>query len=222
MKSNKYPLPELSENPEKQFLDLAERLASLYKNLGLSVRATRNGEPVEFRRAKLPTRRRAIAYLAFNIELIEEIAAAGGSISDSRVYLWRALKKLQLTPPADVLNLIDDEDIVEIYYLDEFQIFRNLKFIEITSFTVDEMLCRPWYRNVSRGALPQMRMAAIVLKGTMGMIRETVSWNIPAHKVKEKNTLGMHTFHMMLKHFIPLRQDGKVVAFISTNNSTLT
>lgn len=121
-----------------------------------------------------------------------------------------------------MLSLIDDEDIVEIYYLDEFQIFRNLKFIEITSFTVDEMLCRPWYRNVSRGALPQMRLAAIVLRGTMGLIQKTVSWNIPVHKVREKNTLGLHTFVMQLKYFIPLRQDGKVVAFISTNSSTLT
>jgi hypothetical protein len=222
LKSNRYPLPEASENPERQFLDLAERLASVYRDMGLSVKATRNGEPVEFRRAKLPTRQRAIAYLAFNIELIEETMAAGGSIKDSRVYLWRALKKLRLTPPADILSFIDDDDIVEIYYLDEFQIFRNMRFIEITSFTIDEMLFRPWYRNVSRGPLPQMRMAATVLKGTMGLIRETVSWNVPPHAAKEKNTLGMHSFQMQLKHFIPLRQDGKVVAFISTNNSTLT
>jgi hypothetical protein len=211
----------LSSDAEKQFLQLAEEFAAAYQSLGLALKATRAGEPTAFRRARQIVQQQAIGYLDFNLQLFREMAASGESLRDTKVYLWRALKKLNLTPPSDVLSYIHDSDIVEIYYLDEFQAFRNFKFLELTSFTVDEMLCRPWYRNAARGLVPQMRMVALVLKGKLGKISEPVRWNVPEHIVNEKDTEGMCQFKMQLKHFIPLRQSGKVVAFISTNHSSL-
>ncbi len=65
---------------------------------------------------------------------MREIAASGENSKDSKMYLWRALKKLHLVPPADVLNYVTEEDIVEIYFLDEIQAFRNFKFMELTSY----------------------------------------------------------------------------------------
>lgn len=222
MKPSSILLPSrLEPDLELQFVRLAQEFASRFNELGLHVKVTRHEWPVEFRRASAVVKQRAIGYLEFNVKLLREMAASGEDIKDTKVYLWRALKGLQLVPPADILDHVHDEDIVEIYFLDEIQAFRNFRFLELTSYTIEEMLCRPWYRNTGRGIKPQMQLMAMVLKGKLGRVTKTTIWNVPEHELWEKDTEGNCHFMMKLKYFIPLRSDAIVVAFVSTNNSHL-
>lgn len=211
----------LESDLEQQFVGLAEEFAARFNEYGLQVKVSRHDEPVDFRRANSKVQRLAIGYLEHNLDIIRAMSASGEGVRDTKVYLWRALKRLQLVPPSNVLDYIHDEDIVEIYFLDEIQVFRNFRFLEMTSYTIEEMLCRPWYRNTGRGIKPQMQLMGIVLKGKLGRITQPTEWNVPVHELWEKDTEGNHRFMMKLKHFIPLRKDGRVVAFVSTNNSRL-
>lgn len=209
----------LETDIERQFLQLSEEFTSRFNGLGLNVRVSRHSVPIDFRRANISVQHRAIGYLEFNLALLREIEASGESIKDTKVYLWRALKRLQLVPPADILDYVHDDDIVELYFLDEIQAFRNFRFLELTSFTIEEMLCRPWYRNTSRSLIPQMQLMSMVVKGKLGRITQTTPWNVAEHDLWEKDTEGNYHFMIKLKHFIPLRAGAKVVAFVSTNSS---
>lgn len=222
MKPSAILLPsQLEPDLTQQFLKLAAQFAEHFHALGLQVRATRDGSAREFLRASEVVKRRAIGYLQFNLELFREMQASGESILQTKKYLWRALQKLRLTPPADILDYIFDADIVEIYFLDDIQAFRNFRFLELTSYTLDEMLCRPWYRNTTRPLKPQLQLMATVLKGKLGRIPKTIPWNIPEHELWEKDTIGNHHLMIHLKHFIPLRSGAKIAAFVSTNHSRL-
>jgi len=209
----------LETNLESQFLRLAEEFSAHFIRLGLTLKVTRHSGPIEFRRASFLVQKRAIGYLEFNLSLVNEMVVSGESVSDSKIFLWRALKRLQLVPPADILDYINNDDIVELYYLDEIQAFRNFRFIELTSYSIEEMLCRPWYRNAGRALKPQMQLMAMVLRGKLGRIKQTLPWNVLQHELWEKDTECNYHFLIQLKHLIPLRSGGSVVAFVSTNSS---
>ena len=210
---------ELQPKPAEQFDRLAREYCQLIGAHGPRVDVSRDPSLPHFRAASRKVQHWAVAYLGFNVEILRQMASAGESPKETRKYLWRALLGLNLVPPADGMEYINNEDIVEIYFLDEFQAFRNLRFFELTSFTVEEMLCLPWYKNVSRHWRPWLKMARMVLRMRMGKLLEISEWNVPPHEVVEKPTAQKIRFRMTLKHMIPLRSNGRVAAALSTNYS---
>ena len=210
---------QLTPDAPKHFLRLANEFAAIWASVGLNLKPTRSGEPTEFNRASEATKRVATGYLEFNLAALREMIASGESLKDTKTYLWRAIRKLNVVPPSDCMTYINDTDIVEIYFIDDIQIFRNFRFLELTSFTIDEMLCRPWYRNTGRPWTAHLAVFRMAFRIKIGQIRKPTLWNIPEHELYEKDTEGCIRFRMQLKHVIPLFQQSSVIAVISTNSS---
>lgn len=208
----------MSHETEAEFTQLAEHYANLWKPYGIHLKAFRSAKPEHFHLASAKVRAAAIGYLRFNIDVLQELIASGETPTDTKVFLWRAVKKLGLIPPSDFLNYISDEDVVELYFFDDIQAFRNYKFLELTSFTIDELLCRPWYRNVKRGWIPTLLIMRTAMQWKLGMLKETIPWNIPVHQLQEIDTACNYRFQMKFKHIIPLRMGSKVVAAVTTNH----
>lgn len=78
------------------------------------------------------------------------VLASRGDLNNPRVMLWHALQVLELTFPSDLFNYVSDEKIVEIYDRENIQIFRNLRFFDFTSYTLEDLFCRPWVDLFSR------------------------------------------------------------------------
>lgn len=214
------PSPSFEPDLENQFLRLGKEFEAEWKRVGIPVKFMRGKDPVEFRKASPDARAAALSYLDFNVAIIRDMTASGESARDTKRFLWRALQKLQLTPPSNLMEYIETEDdIVEIYLMDEIQIFRSVRFFEITSFTIEELLCRPWHRLVGRSVLPTIAMMGVILKFKLGLINKPIPWGVPEHIVWEKDTPEKVRFRMKLKYFIPLRYEGRCVGIVGVNRS---
>lgn len=110
--------------------------------------------------------------LSFFNEVCSNVVLAGGDLNNPRVMLWHALQSLKFIFPSDLFNYISDESVVEIYDQENIQIFRNLRFFDFTSYTLEDLLCRPWVELFSR-----------VDKVQVGLITEAIR-SIYDNKVK--------------------------------------
>ena len=73
----------------------------------------------------------AIEQISSYTELLAEAVAEGISLMADKRLAWFAMKKLKLTPPSDLLELIEEDDCVEVYNVNGIQIFRSLTFYKI-------------------------------------------------------------------------------------------
>jgi hypothetical protein len=208
-------------DPESVFRSLGERFVEEWKKAGVRATFSRTPDLDHFREAPRKIQLAAISYLEFNLAIATEMNQNGEDLRDTKVFLWRALKKLGLTFPPETMQLIEDEDVVEVYLTDEIQVFRNWKFLETVSVTIEDILCLPWHSLATRGWKPMLAMFRLIVPFKMGLIRDVTPWNVPLHVVEELNTAEKVRFTILLKYFVPLKRNGKVVAMLSTNRSTV-
>lgn len=209
----------VSENPATQFLRLGEEYAAAWAKAGVTVRVTRSKDLAEFRKASKKIQHHALCYLQFNVSVLNEMMADGESPKDTKRFIWRIIKKMQLIPPSDMMNYIEDDDIVELYFADEIQFFRNFRFMELTSYTMEELLCRPWFKLASRPWRPMLKMFRVALRFKLGRLRERMAWNIPEHVLQEINTAECLRLSIQLKYLIPLYDGHSYPVVLATNQS---
>lgn len=61
----------------------------------------------------------------------------------SRIFLWRWLSKCALTVPSDLIGNLNDEDLIEVYDQNLNQVFRNLRFFSVSSYSLIDLLHKP-------------------------------------------------------------------------------
>ncbi|HWU44755.1 MAG TPA: hypothetical protein VN132_14990, partial [Bdellovibrio sp.] len=104
--------------------------------------------------SKLPTelKQKVVDHLQFYHDLCVEQVSEGYSIKDSPSFVWRALNKLGLVPRSDLFSHLTNEHIVEIYSAENVQLFRNFKFFEFCSYSLEELLTIEWWGLFERDA----------------------------------------------------------------------
>jgi hypothetical protein len=211
---------EWSSDLLNDFCNLATRYVTLWQDAGVKVHISWGQDFEIFKKASHRRKILALSYLKFNIQVMEDLIQAGSSFSDTKKFVWGTLKKLKLAPrELDFMEYIHDEDVVEIYFLDDVQVFRNKKFFEVSSLSVEDILCRPWYELVGRKMKYLSGMIAMTMKMKMGLTRQLTYWGVPEHEVWEKCSPENHLFKMQLKYFFPLFQEGKITAILTINHT---
>lgn len=84
------------------------------------------------------------------VAIAEEVRKHGWHLRDDQKFLWAMIKKLGLRPSAGLFDQLTDDDFIEIIDLSGIQLFRNLRYFTVCSYTLDDLLCRPWYELFSR------------------------------------------------------------------------
>ncbi len=88
--------------------------------------------------------------LSCYIEICKETLSAYGDLNFSVQMVWVALKELQLIPCSDLFTKVTNDDVIEIHDLQNRQIFRNLKYFEFCSYTLEDIHCVPWTNGFGR------------------------------------------------------------------------
>ncbi|MFM6927784.1 MAG: hypothetical protein ACKOX6_04930 [Bdellovibrio sp.] len=88
--------------------------------------------------------RNAIERLKVYNEICSDVLADGKSLKDSTALTWYALKKFNFIFSSDLFQYIHDDNVIEVYDRDNVQIFRNFHFFDVSSYTLEDLLCRPW------------------------------------------------------------------------------
>lgn len=205
-----------------EFLKLGKKWVNLWAHWDVKVKFTHSDDLLLFNKASLSSQLSAIKYLQKNVEILEQMLESQEDPKKTQRYIWRVVSYLKLTPPSDFMNYIENDDVVEIYCLsDEIQVFRNHRFMEMTSFTLEQLLFLPWYKLSKRSWKHMLHITRVVIKFKLGFIKEPMAWDIPEHQFKEIGTEENNLFDIQLKYLIPLTYKGKTNSLISTNKSSL-
>lgn len=117
---------------------------------------------------------------------------------------WNAFKTLKLKPTTDFFSFLTDESVVEIYNAVGIQVFRNCKFFEICSYTLEDLYCRPWFELYERD--PQV-ISAITKQVELALSGKTKTLFFPElgiHGLNEKNSPFKYRLELEIDCIAPI------------------
>jgi hypothetical protein len=162
-----------------------------------------------------PEHRKIAAALAEMGASVHEAPVQGDPLTRTKHMIWRALQRLDLTPTADFLDLIQEGHVVEIYSMDHRQLYRNFKFFEMTPLSLEEVVGFDWTQETERDLKLTLRAIQIAARLSLGLVKETIDLRLafPTHRARWKGRTDVPRLEVSLKYGSPLFKKGKVVAF---------
>lgn len=198
-----------AEHMDQEFMAMANALCGLLQNEGVSCRPYTSGL-VFFKALALSKKEEVNERLRFYLELCQEQVSAGYKLSDNLSFTWRAFRKLELVPKSDLFTKVTDQDIVEIYSKDSRQLFRNLRFFDHCSYTLEELYSLEWWTLFDRESAITNKLleaAGQVLDGTG---EEHVYPDVGPHVVRELGSADRLVNVYEAKLLSPLSRGKKV------------
>jgi hypothetical protein len=205
----------------KSFRDLSEELSEILRSHGIECSAYRSPELPAFSRLPSDGQQMATKELGRYVRLCRDIMAEGGSLLSSRTFAWRAIREAGLIPPSDLFSKILDTDLVEIYDLNNIQKFRNFKFFEFCSYTIEDLYTRPWHELFVR---LDETITSEIMNLLTGLItnrdKRVVKTGIGTQIIEEVDSARRYVNELDVKHLAVLydRQD-RAAAFIGIESA---
>lgn len=177
------------QNDVRMLSDLVSSLEALLKKREGVHRETPDSVWSDF--ADQPAEQRAATikglteYLDIMMYAEAQVRASKAKEQGERQLLWHVIKYLGLVPPDDLFDRIAPNDFIEIYNSMGIQVYRNLEFCKIVSYSIAEMSVYRWDQLYNRDAnITSLIISEGVQKGFSGT-RELFKLNIPEHPVAE-------------------------------------
>lgn len=176
---------EVSDEQIIRFKELSERYVNIGKDVGISIRAFTDNSLPYFHKASTEHQISALELLEFIVKTYEETIMAGENPLNTRTLLWRTLRKLNLSPTVDTFNHITDEDIVLIYDETFKNVFWNIQFFRVSSFTIEQLFFTVWPEMTKRDPKYFEQCLKLCQDVYSGKIRGDIFPDIPEHVVEE-------------------------------------
>lgn len=169
---------------DDRFKRLTKVVSMLLTNEGKYQRPYLEGLP-HFSKLTVEQKSKVVEHLQFFHDLCIEHVSEGYSIKDSPSFVWRAFRRLGLTPRSDLFSQLTDEHIVEIYSNENVQLFRNFKFFEFCSYSLEELLTIEWWGLFDRDSNFTTKMFDYATKIFTGELTENAVPALERHFVRE-------------------------------------
>ncbi len=118
------------------------------------------------------------------LEVHLEAERAGYDMDDSVNLARTALKTLGLLAAPEAFREIRRKDIVEIYNMDNIQIFRSFNFFRICNYNLDDLLLNKWYVLYERSPIITQALMDEV-ESHLKSLRVLTKFTTPTHPMKE-------------------------------------
>lgn len=89
-------------------------------------------------------RRQVLLALLQTCFALSEMRTGQESPKNAKRFLWRVFRNLGLVPPNNLLDTIGDEDVIEVYSSQGVQIFRSFSLLELTSYSIEDLIVYSW------------------------------------------------------------------------------
>lgn len=179
---------EVHANPEmqKNILALAksiDAIADISSRSGISIKTYSEESWMRF--IDLPAERQSEILRSFTSyqELCSSAEADGISFLDNQDLMRYVLKKLGLRVSNDYLDSLVNDDLIEVYNLDHNQIFRNLRFFDVTDYSLLDLLTYEWEVLYERGQAMTEKTMKAIHNAVAG--NETVPMGVEPHPMRE-------------------------------------
>lgn len=209
-----------TEDLDLNFIKLADNLASLLNSFEIPCKSYQKNLPhfsTLFNEKKIA----AISNIKFYYDLCLEHVNEGYSLKDNPSFIWRAFRHFGYTPTSDLFAQIKDHHIVEVYTDEGLQIFRNLKYFDYCSYTLEELYTLEWYNLYERPV--EMQTMAAESFGKIFKSEKTTNFrpDIQKHIVKELQSSDRLVMEYGLDLMGPLFQNRKPKAAIILETARL-
>ncbi|MNJ94622.1 hypothetical protein D3C87_123240 [compost metagenome] len=205
------------------FKALAEKLCRMLESEGVLCKPYREGLPY-FTKLTEYQQKEAIRNLGFYVDLCREQMLDGYKLSDNLSFTWRAFRKLNLIPRSDLFQMVSDEDVLEIYSSDSRQLYRNLRFYEHCSYSLEELYSLEWWSLFHRDehiTASLMESAAMVLNGECeGHVYPTVGTHVVRELCSEEKLANIYEPRLLSPLFCNKKVEGifAAVRLVSVEN----
>lgn len=205
---------------QENFLQLSLALVALLRKEGLKTESHLEGLP-HFSQLGLEEKQTAIDRVKFYHDLCFDHVSEGQSLRDSKRLTWRALVKLGLSPGSNLLDRIESDDVIEVYNPDQVQIFRNLEFFDICSYTLEELFCIQWWRLFRRDEAVSGSIIKLVEDLYQRKYPDGAASPLPQHTVVECLSREKTNINFFMKFIGPLYKNKQIEAVICIEQAQL-
>jgi hypothetical protein len=221
MSESKDKLAVFENTLEQKFKRLAEDTCRLLRTEGLDVVAFQEGLPF-FKKMNLLGQSKVTEQLEFFHKLCSEQINENYEIKDNHSFVWRAMRALGLAPTSDLLNYITDDNIVEIHSSDNLQLFRNFKFFEYCSYSLEEIYCIEWWNLYRRDEQSLKELVEIATQVYSGGNLAGLKPLINAHTVSEISSAEKLTLTVSYDWVAPVFQNKRIAGCVSVARAQMT
>lgn len=210
------PSPLSLDQSVRDFKDVLDRFCRIGRSAAMPVVGYDGDHPRRF--AALPETQRVRTLENFRryTEVTEAMVVAGESPVQAQQFLWRMFQRLGVRPVSTLMDHLEADDVIEIYNADFVQVFRSFSFFHICSYTLDDLLCRPFWELFRRDQELFGRMVETTKLALAGDIDGVHYWNVEIHSVDEIESPARYHAEVRYKLLSPLYDEsGNVPAFVN-------
>lgn len=182
------------------FAQLCEVICKLGQSAGVRILASHGTQFPIFSTLPQAQRQLILADLESYVSVCQGCLQMGGKLSDSKALLWSMMRHFGLKPSSDLFSYVTDDQLIEIYNMDHVQIFRNFKFFELVSYTLEDLFCRPRFELFHRPDPQITEMIGSALTATLQAPNQVHQLAIPQHEVHELDSVFMCQFSMKINY----------------------
>lgn len=200
----------------REFGALAQEFAALSGREDVHIVPFRGEGPAFFAALPEPMQNDVLGRFREYVGIARDVVSEGGSLRNDQMFLWRFFQRFRIHPPSNLISEITAGEIIEVHDINFTQIFRNMRFFDLCSYSLDDLLCRPFWELVHRD--PAISAMLVEQAGHYFSGRWTTMrlLDIPEHVVQEIDSTRLLTVRVRHRLAAPLRDvQGAITAVAS-------
>ncbi len=151
------------------------------------------------------------------VAVCEEVAQICAGEFRNKQAVWSYLKRRQLVPSSTLMGKISESEVIEIFDLRGNQIFRNIHYFRVSSYTFEDLMHFPvnmlYRRDPKIGELLMQEVGTLL----SGNLRSEFNSSVPAHEVSEIRSTKLFSSIAEQRLLAPLfNSQGQVAAVLAT------
>lgn len=139
---------------------------------------------------------------------------------DDQEFLRLCLKQLGYTVSSEYLKNITSDDLVEGYNLDNVQVYRNMKFMEICGYSLEDVLAYPWPNLYERSQQITNKILARVRESLES--GRVLKADVETHYMKEHASSTRQIVEVTFRYIAPLyRNPGQPSGYLISSQARM-
>lgn len=199
----------------RNFLKLSEELSRLIESEGWAVRPYQSSTLPFFKGLSEEQAYLAEKQLSDYLKICQNTRADGHPIKDARFLVRKALEYYGFSFHEDVFTLIETGHVVEFYNMTHFQMFRTFNYFEYSSYTIEDMYCRPWFTLYERDQQINEKLLALGTPILLSDVKGPTHLDVGAHLITERASLERLQIRNKSTWMAPLFKGDQKVGYVA-------
>lgn len=192
------------ENLENKFRSITEQIALIGSGLDLRIKPYENADLKYFSKLNLNHQECVLYSLTHQLQIYQTAIKDQINLRNKQQMSWSAMKKLNFIPCNDFFDKVSDTHILEIYDLNLIQVFRDIQFYGICSYSIEDLVSRPLEDLIHRDSAITNQILHWLGLFKQGKITKTIDPEIPKHRITETNSADRIQSNLKIKYYSPL------------------